>query len=52
MSYQNKRRSGLMFRPSAKSKQIKGFYLVGASTHLGASFPLSDLEIVLPCNGM
>ena len=29
-----------MFRPSAKSKSIKGLYLTGASTHPGGGVPL------------
>ena len=31
--------NAMMFRPSAKSKQIKGLYLVGASTHPGGGVP-------------
>lgn len=31
--------NSLMFRPSAQSKQIKGLYLVGASTHPGGGIP-------------
>jgi phytoene desaturase len=31
--------NSMMFRPSAKSKQIKGLYLVGASTHPGGGVP-------------
>lgn len=30
-----------MFRPAAKSKSVKGLYLVGASTHPGGSVPLT-----------
>jgi phytoene desaturase len=31
--------SGVTFRPAAKSKSIKGLYLVGASTHPGGGVP-------------
>ncbi|PKN33185.1 MAG: hypothetical protein CVU61_14860 [Deltaproteobacteria bacterium HGW-Deltaproteobacteria-19] len=31
--------SGVAFRPAAKSKSIKGLYLVGASTHPGGGVP-------------
>jgi phytoene desaturase len=30
----------ICFRPAAKSKSIKGLYLVGASTHPGGGIPV------------
>ncbi len=42
--------SSLMFRPSARSKTIKGLYLVGNSTHPGQGVPLVTASGLIAAN--